>query len=725
MDGVLLAGGGALVALAGWAAIEVRERRRRGGYQSVRLRFGRDVTPEAVVALLDRIGGLAQFTSVVLDVCADQGGISHYLHADRSTLDTLRGSLRGLLPSVRLEKADDPVTAADYRFGRVVRLRGRLGVLRRDGVEETSGGLLAALHPLGSGERVIVRWLVRPGRALMVPQAQAGSSIESEDRRRLRIKNDGGVLLARGVIAVHTSDGGRAAHLLGRVSTVLRARGTAYGQLRVLPRSPAWVRRHLRAHGFWFGDRYAAGELAGLLGWPIGAPVLPGLQLGTSPLLMPSPRLPRSGRVFGTATWPGAQRPVAQPLLGALSHSLIAGPTGVGKSTLLVRLMSADIDAGRGLVLIDGKGDTAEAMLSRVPEERRGDVVVLDCAADGPQPGLQLFRAGDAELAADVVLGVLSDLFRDSWGPLSERYLRAGLVAVAHDPQGTLADVPFVFADPAYRRKLVGRLGDPFARSTFAAFEAMSPGERQHQLAAPFNKLGQLLSRPIVRTVLGQAAPRLDFREVLASRRILVISLSPARVGAPAARLIGALSVFALFQAVQGRAALAERSRLPFLVYIDEPKALGDLPMPLDALLEQARGLGVGVTLSPQSVSQLPKSVREAALTNVATRVVFHQNADDARILARDLPGVTPEDLGELKAFEAVARIGLGPGDIAAPVTIRTSPPGPRISDSAAIRAAAATRWGATLNDVDDALSARHQPTAASDGPVGRRRRAP
>ena len=90
--------------------------------------------------------------------------------------------------------------------------------------------------------------------------------------------------------------------------------------------------------------------------------------------------------------------------------------------------------AGRGLVLIDGKGDTASDVLARVPDHRTDDVIVLDCASAGPLPGLQLFGAGDPELAADVVLGVLADLFRDSWGPLSERYLRAGLVAVAHDP---------------------------------------------------------------------------------------------------------------------------------------------------------------------------------------------------------------------------------------------------------------------------------------------------
>lgn len=714
------------IAVSSIGSLELHARSLRDRqWGTVRLCFGRDVTPEVVVAFLDALAGLPGHAAVVLDVRADYRGIDHYLSSDHATLDTLRGTARALLPSLRLESVDaEP--HINYRYGRVIRLRGRLRVLRSDGPTEISAGLLAALQPLGQREQLLLRWVVQPGRAEPVPESRPSSTVghvPSEHRRLSKLKNEGSVLRVRGLVAVATERPQRAAHLLGRIGAVLRSRSTAYGHLRSASRSSSALRRDLARRSAFLGDRYAASELTGLLAWPIDAPVLPGVSLGTSPLLMPSPRLPGRGRLLGTATWPGSERPIAQPAVGALSHSLIAGPTGVGKSTLLTNLLAGDIAAGRGVVLIDGKGDTAGAVLARVPEARHDDVIVLDCASSGPLPGLRLFGSRDPELAADVVLGVLSDLFRDSWGPLSERYLRAGLIAVAHDPDGTLADVPFVFTDAAYRRRLVERLRDPLTRATFVGFEAMGTGERQQQLAAPLNKLGTLLGRPVVRTVLGQADPKLDFGEVLRRRKVVVISLAPARVGAPAARLIGALSVFALFQAVQGRASLSERARVPFMVAIDEPRALGDLPMPLDALLEQARGLGVGVTLAPQSMAQLPKSVREAALTNVATRVVFRQHADDARLLARDLPGVTAEELGDLAVYEAVARIGLGSGDVAPSVTIKTSRMGQPVSNGSALQAASAARYGVSLSDVDAALEARHQSPAART-PVGRKRRA-
>lgn len=717
---LVLIGGSA--AGAGWVHEREIARRRDATWQTVELRFGRETAEEAVLGLLGRISGLHGRAAVVLDVHAQTGRVRHYLSCDQATLQTLKGAVRALLPGLRLEPAEAP-TFNDLPFARSIRVGGRHGTLRSEAAELTSASLLAALQPLGDSEQVLLRWVLRSGRARAVPRTDAkGEALALEERRVLRVKHEGGVLRVRGFVAA-TGPSGRARHLFARIASILRSQNTAYGFIRTRAVAPWWREHLLRTRSFLIADAWSLRELAPVLGWPVGSPALPGVLLGTSPQRMPSSRLPRTGRTYGDSTWPGEVRPVAQPVVGALSHSLITGPTGTGKSTLLTNLLAADAAHGRGLVLIDGKGDTVAALLERIPQGREQDVVVLDCASEGPLPGLMQFGSTGSELAADVVLGVLSDLFRDSWGPLSERYLRAGLLAVAADPRGTLADVPYVFTDAAYRRKLIGRIGDPLTRATFAAFESMSAPERQQQLAAPLNKLGQLLGRPTVRTVLGQADGQMDFGRVIRERRIVLVSLAPVRIGAAASRLIGALVVFALFQAVQARSRVPLSRRAPFFVAVDEPKALGDLPMPLDVLLEQARGLGVGVTLSPQSVTQLPKAVREAALTNVATRVVFAQNADDARLLARDLRGVSPEDLQDLGAFEAVARIGLGPGDVAAPVTIKTKPPLAATSDPSAVRARSEATYGQTLAAVDAAMDAKHAaPTSAA---VGRKRRTP
>jgi hypothetical protein len=194
--------------------------------------------------------------------------------------------------------------------------------------------------------------------------------------------------------------------------------------------------------------------------------------------------------------------------------------------------------------------------------------------------------------------------------------------------------------------------------------------------------------------------------------------------------LLGALVVHELFQAVQARGQLPAAKRYPFNVYIDEPKVFADTPVPLDLLYELARGLGVGIHLSAQSVTQLPSELQRAALTNAATLVAFRQNADDARLLARELPGVTPEELQNLGRFEIAARIGLGSGDVSPSVTGRTTPPQEPISDPEEVRRESAARYGTDPAEVDAALRERHGLTdqaageiEATETPLRRRRR--
>ncbi len=716
-----------------------------GPLVTVELRFGTDVSEAAVEALLAALTGLHRDAVVVFETFATEDAFCHLLRADQATLDTVSGQLRGLLPSTRIEPTPT-VPHLAWRIGAQVSWS-RHALLRTDGAAQTAAGLLAALGPLGRDEALLVRLVLRPGRPAPLPAADKEGAahqpnfgldwllgparVQTHVVSGVRAKNGGPLLEANLMLAVASGHPKRSAHLLGRPIAVVRARRGGHGRLTVRRLNANGIERALQRlpRG---GDLLSPAELAGLVGFPIDAPSIPGLRLGASPLLMPDRRIPDQGRLLGISTWPQANnRGLAQPVIGALSHTLICGGTGSGKSALVQRLAISDIAAGRGLLVVDGKGDLVRDLVERIPANRIDDVIVLDPAAPGPVPGLRVFgRGGDPELAADLVLGVLRDLFRDSWGVRSDQWLRAGLVTLAHDPTATLGDLPFLFTDDAYRRRLVGKLTDPMLLATWAAFEAMKPSERSNQLGAPLNKLAELLGRRVLRTVLSQPKPTLDLHEALRRNRIVLVSLSPGQLGSPATRLLGALIVHQLFSAVQARAALPPAARKPFLAYIDEPKVLGDIPIPLDGIFELARGMGVGLTLTAQSLTQLPLAVRNAALTNAASMVAFRQTADDAELLARHLSGITAEGLQSLGAFEMIARIGLGPGDVAAPTSGRTLPPPPITSDANVVRRVSAERYGADPAAVDQALAERHghRPDTHStdaDAPVGRRRRNP
>src|SRR5581483_10872308 len=58
-------------------------------------------------------------------------------------------------------------------------------------------------------------------------------------------------------------------------------------------------------------------------------------------------------------------------------HLYVIGKTGSGKSTLLRNLIVQDLEAGRGLMLLDPHGDLADELLDYIPSWRTEDVVYL------------------------------------------------------------------------------------------------------------------------------------------------------------------------------------------------------------------------------------------------------------------------------------------------------------------------------------------------------------
>jgi TraM recognition site of TraD and TraG len=170
-------------------------------------------------------------------------------------------------------------------------------------------------------------------------------------------------------------------------------------------------------------------------------------------------------------------------------------------------------------------------------------------------------------------------------------------------------------------------------------------------------------------------------------------------------------------QAVEARAALPPAQRHPFMAYVDEVAALGALPLPLDHLLERARGHGVGLTLAPQSLSQLSPPLRSALLANVGSLVAFRLNHQDATAVAAELSGVTARQLQHLEPFEVALRLSLRSGEVTPVMTGQTQPLTRATGDAAAVRTAAAGRYGLSLDAVDERLDRRQGlPRDADDG---------
>lgn len=722
------------------------------------LRFPRTLDAAAVAGFFNGLAGLAgthwermaEPRAVAFELVATHDGIRHQLLVPRRQAPSVLATMRAVLPGVTATPDESwrpttPTVAAGLGLSEQHR---PLAVER---TAEIASSVLAAVQPLAAGERIVVQWVLsplgpvgverpakpQPKRAvrgglsglvfsLLWNGLQPQRELSSQDLAAMRAKRSSALFAAAGRIGVTAGSAGRARRLLGQVFSahhMANAPGVHLYRRRLLGDAMVAAVAGVRLPVISYPATLNAAEAAALVAFPVGTVALPGLRLAGCRPLAPSSDIPSGGRVLGRATFPGSERPLALSVTDSLRHLHVIGPTGVGKSTLLASLITQDIAAGRGVVVLDPKGDLVSDVLDRVPASRTGDVIVLDPTDDDRPVGLNLLASDEdgRELVVDQVVGIFHQLYRAFWGPRTDDILRAALLTLVGVPGMTLAEVPLLLTDAGFRRRLVGRVDDPVALGPFWGwYEGISDAERTAAIGPVMNKLRSFLLRRRLRNVLGQADSPLDFDRVLAERRILLVPLAKGLLGEEASALIGSLVVARLWQAVQRRAGLAPDLRHPTFAFIDEFQDYLHLPTDVADVLTQARGLGLGLTLAHQHLGQLPNGLRAAVLANARSRVMFQLAADDARTLAKELtPHLDASDLQGLDAYEVVMTLSAG-ARVAPPVTATTELPPTPTGQAAIARSLSRQRYGADRDAVEAALRARHGGRPGG-GALGRR----
>lgn len=712
---------------------------RRQPEQTAILRFGGSIDESQVRAVLSAVAGMSQGTCLTFEAAGDAQGISHFVRGERGALEALRISLSGLLPDCHLETEAADATRDSFSHGQQLWFRSPNGqlLLRGDQSEQFAAGLLAVLaDSLGRNERVRLRIRLRPHEVQRLRSQTAKrddakhfaqalrltpADVTSSQQAALNKKYSARTLRVCTVVLVQASTDARARQILERISAQLRSRESALGRLS----QRRLTKRQLERGANFLGRSSALSvdETVGFLAWPIGSPKIDGLRIGTAPLLAPPVGWPTRGRVMATSNAPRQRgRSIGQRTAAALTHTAVIGPTGSGKSVLALNLIVQDMRRGHGALVVDLKGDLVDDVLRRVPEMRLGDIVVFDPASEYPQPSVNLFAGGaDPDLTADLLLGTFREIFGEaSWGVRSEQYFRLGLLTLIHLPRPSLAMLPQLFGDQRLRGLALASAADPWLASAWQRFDALSNAEQTQHLAAPMAKLEQLLGRKQLRRVLAGGGGSLDFAQAIAQQKIVLVRLPQGQLGRPAARLLTGLLLWQFFAAVSARAGLPSQARRPFFAYVDEVAALGNLPLPLDHLFEQARGFGAGLTLLPQALSQLAPDVRQTLMANVGSVVSFRQqNLDEAKLVARLLPGITAEQLQQLEQFAVLMRLGDGVGASSHLMSGVTLPAPAPSQDAAKVRAETSHRYGSVAPSATDAELRIDVDAGANDAATG------
>ena len=704
----------------------------RGASTVFELAFPVDLGHKQVLAWVQSLSGLlvagpGRLLGVrhcVLELSATDRGLQYRLAAPTPYADYLANQLRTHLPGIRVTPYLDDALP-HWMLAVELGTRHHNQTLHVPDAAAVSTSLLAGLRDIRRSECCLLQWVVTPALYERPPPAQGYSRNSprlfgkttlvlpqpAADRlldRREKLADANCQAVLRIGIAAGTE--ARARQLLGGMRSVFGSVRSLDNSFQSRPVRASVVRRHIatRHAPLLYPAQLTASELTALLGWPIGSPVVAGLPQAKSRHLPATETIPRSGRVVAVSNFPGSERPLALSPADSCKHVHVCGPTGTGKTVLLAGMAEQDMVAGRGVVVIEGKGGEQglfQCALERVPEHRVDDVIILDVTDTDYPVGFNVLREGRPRVVVEELCALFEYLYRETRGIWTRELLYHGLSTLVTRPENTFVDlapllVPMNPSEEAWRDELVRCLNDRELRNFWQRF-SNQPRAAQDRIAQPvMDRIWQLNARPEIRHIIGQSRSSFDMTEVVADGKILLVNL--AGLGKQTASLSGTLLMNSLWRAVLGRT-----DRRPLFLYLDEFQDFMQLPIDPADMFAKARGFGLSITAAHQDLGQLLPELRQAVLANARSKVIFQTAADDARTFAREFGrAVSDEDFMNLGAFEVLMRLATKEG-VSQPITGMTEPPSTPTGLAATARARSRERFGRPRADVEAEIEAR------------------
>lgn len=671
---------------------------------------------ENVWETLSHLAALSPRGAVVWEVRSRNGTVSYLLGAAARYIKNIEEAIKAhgdiLFHEVGEEKRI-PITVA-----RQLKISHPTLSLKTDITEAVIRAGLAALTEDKSGEEMVVQVVL--GRAYTpspVPanladpnatwlQILLGDVQKASAESRKTIKEKSEQHTFQTVIRMGVSGENTSFRLRSIISAfkVLEAAGVRIREEAVKPSDLN------TAHVPWhFPLQLSVKELANFLLLPAGEEELPGTpglhpKLTLPPNWYRSPTNQKTDRSFAVSMDAVNPKRLSVSPRDSLEHCHLIDPTGSGKSTAMLHLILADINAGRSVLVLDPKADLITSILERIPEGRTEDVVIIDPSDSCPcgfNP-LAFKDYGNPSLIADSILSTLKEIWSDSWGVRIADILNAALLTLAEVDNATLLWLPPLLTDENFRRRITSKVKDRMAlRPFWEQFEALRDTEKRQQISPVLNKLRQLTLRPGLRNILGQAKPKFSLTDLFYKRRIVLVPLNKGITGGETSRLIGSLIVGLTWTLALSRAGIPAEKRHIVSIFIEELQDYLSLPTDLSDALAQARGLGVGLTLAHQYRDQLPTGIRSGIDANARNKIVFGLNSRDAKDMAAMAAGLTAEDFMALPRYQIYTSFqssGRNTGWIQG----KTLPPPPALRDAADLKAKCQATYGIPAEQIEE-----------------------
>ncbi len=322
------------------------------------------------------------------------------------------------------------------------------------------------------------------------------------------------------------------------------------------------------------------------------------------------------------------------------THLYVVGASGAGKSKFLEFLIRQDILKENGFGLIDPHGDLVEEIKSFLAsvlskEEIEERVIYVDPASVeytiAFNPLEKIEGVLPSEIAAELI-EAFKKIWHDSWGARMEDLLRNTLIALI-EADLTLVDLPQFLINEDTRLDVLEKVKHPITKQYFQRFNNLAPKTRDEWMESTLNKVNAFLSDDRLRDMFSFKKSSFSLREIMDSRRILLLKLDRGRLKENA-DLIGSLFMTKIKLAAFSRSEVPKEQRTQFYLYIDEFQNFATKTF--IELLSESRKYGLSLILAHQNLSQLPEDLQDSILSNCGIQASFRISRKDAEIMAKE-----------------------------------------------------------------------------------------
>jgi len=380
---------------------------------------------------------------------------------------------------------------------------------------------------------------------------------------------------------------------------------------------------------------------------------------------------------FGLTSFRSANKKFGIKVDDRRRHFYVIGKTGMGKSNMMENMAIQDIQAGFGVAYIDPHGEGAEKILDFVPTKRINDVIYINPSDLDYPIAFNVMEKVDfryRHLVASGLMGVFKKVWPDVWSARMEYILNNSILALLEYPDATLLGVNRMLADVEYRKKVVDKITDPIVKSFWVTEYARYTQRYEIEATAAIqNKVGQFISNPLIRNIIGQVKSTINMRDVMDKQKILIMNLSKGKIGEDNSKLLGALLITKVQLSAMSRVDIPEENRKDFYLYVDEFQNFATESFA--NILSEARKYRLNLILGHQYIAQMEETVRDAVFGNVGTLAVFRVGAEDAEFLEKEFnPEFTAVDLCNLPKYNIYIKLMID-GIASHPFSAETLPP--------------------------------------------------